>query len=63
MWVWAFLRRGFGVSGEGFFPNLAFEIVAAGVVDDAEAFALKNLTHFGQGAVWENDGSGIGATN
>ena len=50
-------------AGEGFFPNLAFEIVAAGVVDDAEAFALKTPSHFGQGAVGENDGSGIGATN
>ena len=52
-----------GASGEGFFPNRAFEIVATGVIDDTEAFALKAPPHFGQGAVWKNDGSGIGATN
>ena len=50
-------------SGEGFFPNLALKIVATGVIDDTEAFALKAPSHFGQGAVWKNDGSGIGATN
>lgn len=52
-----------GASGEGFFPNRALEIVATGVIDDTEAFALKTPPHFGQGAVWKNDGSGIGATN
>lgn len=52
-----------GPSGEGFFPNRAFEIVATGVIDDTEAFALKAPAHFGQGAVWKNDGSRIGATN
>ena len=50
-------------SREGFFPNLALEIVATGVIDDTKAFALKAPSHFGQGAVWKNDGSGIGATN
>ena len=50
-------------SGEGFFPNLALKIVATGVIDDTEAFALKAPSHFSQGAVWKNDGSGIGATN
>lgn len=52
-----------GASGKGLFPNRAFEIVATGVIDDTEAFALKAPSHFGQRAVWKNDGSGIGATN
>ena len=48
---------------DGLAPHLAIEVVAAGIVDDTETFALEPPAHRDDFSGREGDGGLIGATN